>query len=439
MPAEPKPRRTSRIVAACALALAAGGLSLVALPLAAPALATMASQAQEARPGVVYTVDGKTLEGVVTEFADEVRIDANGIVTTLPRAAVRTIEYGTARERLEKRLAELPEDDLSGRLRVGEEALAAGELDLAQDVGQRVLQRSPGNDAANRLLDRVSRQRQLDSARGSGVRPGQNTPGPRVAPSDRAPDRAIAPGQVPALSPEQINLIRQVELQPADATRSRARPRFENDVLRRYVQDQKGLEFRQFNTQNDVQKALTLIAAGEPYQQDVIINNDPLGVLEYRRDVEQFVLNGCATSGCHGGAGAGNNGGFVLYPAPRDEPTSYTNFFVLNTYVRQEADPAGGAFGGGPLSRRMIDREKPDESLLLNYMLPPDRAPVPHPTVEGYNGIVPDVNNRNFQATRNWIGNVLDREAGRYYAQAAGNATTQPAEGLTQPTPPAGQ
>ena len=142
---------------------------------------------------------------------------------------------------------------------------------------------------------------------------------------------------------------------------------------------------------------------------DVRVAGDPNAVLEYLRTVEPFVLNGCATSGCHGGTGAG---AFVLYRVPAGEATSYTNFYALNAYTVAVPDPAGGAFGGGNLTRRMIDRAKPDDSLLLNYMLPAARAKYAHPKVDGYVSVVEDPANANFQAVRNWIGSVLPKTGG---------------------------
>ena len=405
--ADPTSRRNRRWTPALALVAATAGVvvGLVALP---PLLPTArAAAAAMAGPGLVTTNDGKTLEGNVTESGDTVTVDANGIVTAVPRADVRSIVYGTPEQRLQRELDAVPPTNYIDRLAVAAKGLAAGELDFAQRAAEDVLKDDPGNGGANAMLDNISRQRRLRQASGTGVRPGTPPPNQeRAAPDPAAGGRVRVAGDGSFLNEEQINTIRQAELQPGDGT-GRTRPRilFRDDVLKRYVESQKNMTFRDFNARGDVEKAAAILGGGdEAMRADVRVNSDPTAVLDYLRNVEPFVLNGCATSGCHGGS---NAGAFVLYRAPRSEAASYTNFFLLNTYVKSIADPAGGAFGGGEVVRRMVDRVQPENSLLLGYLLPPDKSPLPHPAVDGYRGLVETAQNPNYVAARNWIENVL--------------------------------
>ena len=394
-----------RLLVGVTLAAALAGVGAAVLLPDAAALAAP----DAARPGLVTLNDGKTLEGDVTETAQDVTVNVKGIVTTVPRANVKTIQYGTPEQRLRKQLDALPQSDVSGRLALARDALQKGLLDFAQDTAEGVLRTNPGNAAANAVLDDVSRQRRLNQSSGTGVRPGNPAPG--AAPDVKEPARPLPATDVKTLDAEQINLIRQAELQPGDANaRQRPRVQFRDDVIKRFGESQKNFDYARFNAQPEVSKALAILSGGDASMRaDVRITSDPPAVLEYLRTVQPFVLNGCATSGCHGGTNAGN---FVLYATPRDEAASYTNFYILNTYTVKVPDPAGDAFGGGQLTRRMIDRNDPDASLLLNYLLPLNLAKYAHPKVGNYNGLVDNPNNATFQTIRNWIADGLSKQGG---------------------------
>lgn len=360
--------------------------------------------------GVVRTTDGKTFEGDITEDDEEVQVNANGIITRVPMASVASIEYGSLEERLRKQHDALQESDYEGRLAVARQALGRDLFDLAEEIVTDVRNDEPGNVEAQRLLDRITQQRELEQARGTGSRrDGQRRP-------ERATTQTLRSGDMGVLEEEEINLIRQIELQSADTTRRRNRVRvnFRDGVLRRFVETQPGLGFREFNNNDDVLKALYILDsdADRDIKDDVVITSDPVGVLTYLREVEPIILNGCATSECHGSPGRGK---FALYPRARDAETSYTNFFLLNTYSQPVEERGSGAFGEGPVARKMIDRVNVDQSLLLNYMLPPDRATYGHPPVEGFTPIVADTAARNFQTVRTWIAQVLRRLPGTGY------------------------
>ena len=396
-----KPPSLRRLLVGAAL-----GVSLLTLAADLVLPVSTAVAALAAKPGVVTLTDGKTLEGDVTEGGENVTVNANGIVTTVPRTGVKSIEYGTPQERLQKKLDAVPQSDYAGRLAVGQEGLRAGLLDFAQTAADNVLRDKPGDAAANALLDAVSRQRRLNRSSGTGVRPGK--PGPQADADVQQPGVPVTAEQT--LSEEQINIVRQAELQPGDANaRQKPRIQFRDNLIKRFGDSQKNFNYARFNALPDVTKAIYILSEGDAAMRaDVRVTSDPPAVLEYLRAVEPFVLNGCATSGCHGGTKAG---AFVLYPTPRDEAASYTNFYILNTYAKKEADPAGGAFGGGELTRRLIDRDKPDDSLLLSYILPSNLAKYAHPKVDNWNGLVDGTNNANFQTIRNWIGDGLGKGA----------------------------
>lgn len=433
----PDPERRSRL--ASRFASAVGLALLLAVALAAlnqwtsvpVSAATLESQSG---PGVLTLTDGRTLEGDITERADEVTINANGIVTTVPRSQVAAIEYGTPEARLRRQLEGLGPDDADARLDVADEAVRRGLLDLAQEITLDVRDRNPANERAAAMLDQIEHQRQMQRARGQGVR--------RAA--REAVGRALRPTTENVLNEEQINQIRQAELQESDALAGRGRPRisFQDGVLKRFVESQRNMDFRVFNRADDITKALVILRESRDPDmlEDVRIASHPTSILEYLNRVQPIILNGCATSECHGGAAARS---FALYGDAREDAASYTNFYLLMNTSARVPKGAGGAFDGvpaaetqpatdtGPLGR-LVDRIQPDDSLLLNYMLPRDKARFPHPAVKNYDGVVIGTDQQNYQIVRRWIAESLNRLPGRGYGFSfrLEVPTTQPA---TQP------
>lgn len=434
----PKGRRpvVSGLLAAAVAAV--GVVGVMAWPRPEHAAARVALQAQE---GQVTTIDGRTFEGQITESGDEIVINTNGIITTLKRSDVTQIEYGSPEERLRTRLGQVSEENAAGRLDIAEEAIRRDLLDLADEIVQGVLERHPNDRRADNLAARINRERELTRSRGQGRdrNPPANRGRDRQAPPQQGGRSNAGPAQArlgDLLSDEQINRVRQAELQEADAAGRSPRIRFENRVIRRFVDSQQGLDFREFNRAGDVQKALYILANtnDEEIIDDVMIVTDPRSLLTFKQRVHQTVIETCATSQCHGGREP--VGGFLLYPDGREDPTVYTNFVSLSMAERLVDDPTGGAFGGdGQVVRQMIDRQDPDNSLLLQYLLPPGLVTYPHPQVEGYQPRFQNPDANAFQMIRNWIGTQLERPRPDYnidFTPPGQQPTTRPSTAPAQ-------
>ena len=243
----------------------------------------------------------------------------------------------------------------------------------------------------------------------------------------------LRPGPDDLLDTKGINRIRQVELQPRDADGRPPRIRFSNGVIQRFVESQDGLDFRDFNRAGDVEKALYILenAPDDEMRADVEILTDPGALLQFKRDVYAPVIDSCATSECHGG---GNAGRFVLYQQPRNDAAIYTNFYTLARTTVSADDPQGGVFGGsGKITRKLIDREFPDQSLLLSYLLPADASEYPHPEVEGFRPAFRDARMGPFQAIRNWIGGTLEKTDEEYGLDFEGPGDPMAEPPATQP------
>ena len=226
----------------------------------------------------------------------------------------------------------------------------------------------------------------------------------------------LSPAPSDLMNEDQVNRVRQVELQERDAQNRRPPAiRFEDRALQRFVESRPDLSFREFNAAPDVAKALFILenSDDEELVGDVRIVTDPGSLLTFKQSVHPAVIQSCATAACHGGGDAGR---FVLYPQPRSDEAIYTNFYTLTQTTAQYDDPAGAAFGGGEVLRRMIDRAQPDQSLLLQYWLPADTQGVdyPHPEVEGWQPPANGPDDPAFRAIREWIATDLRAQAGGY-------------------------
>jgi tetratricopeptide (TPR) repeat protein len=142
------------------------------------------------------------------------------------------------------------------------------------------------------------------------------------------------------LTKAEINCVKLAEITPDDlATVRGSIPRkdledFWNDVvLKDPTQTNTTAEDRAafFNTANfGNQIQLIQTEQANKYLDKINIINDPIAVLDYKRTIQPFVLQNCATSRCHGGKE--NNGGF-FYPhgGPDVNTAFYTAYYVINT------------------------------------------------------------------------------------------------------------
>jgi hypothetical protein len=438
-----------------------------------------------ARPGRVVAPDGKTLEGDVTENPKDnsVEIVSGGRTYKFNKAALKgEVEYDdsipvepktkpqprqpqppagqqprgqmSAEEEFEKRRAALAPTDVRGHVGLARTAFDRGEYEIARDLAQEALKIDPRNQEAQDLLRTIDAQRKLNRRPPPGRQPpqgGQNTLPPNQAPNARAEDMQNPPARrpqqggggntnslVPPLSPDEVNRVRVLEWRGDRGVRIRLM----NDVKRRYLA-RADMQPAEFNKLDAVDQAWEIRQKGsDELLNDVRITNDPPAMHEYRTLVQRQVLATCATAACHGG-GAGSER-FSLHPKADKEAEAYANFLTLDKYVYK---PEKGR------EASMIDRNRPEDSLLIQFGLPPDVSNMPHPQVEGFRPLFRTVQEPRYRQFVRWIADSLSplREdygvpfnAARGAERPAGArqpaAPEQPApEDPADAAPPAGQ
>jgi hypothetical protein len=377
-----------------------------------------------AKPGVVKTTDGQTYSGEIDESNPEsiTVTSSSNIPTAVPRNRIATIEYAEDFEKkFRDRLSKLPPKDVPGRLKLAREAYDNRQYVLARDVAEEARQIDPNNAEAADLVNSIQSQIRLErqhqqqlqqqqAAAGAGGTGGADAGG-EVTTTQPMAERL--------LKPDQINAIRQAELRPDDAG---VRIRFERDVKRRFM-DYTGRTPQEINQMSINDLVQEIIKKGTPeMRRDVIIQNDPPAMMEFRRNVQPFVLNNCATSGCHGTI---NPAKFSLITPGDSDAAMYTNFYTLQNYKKQVANAADNVFSRGEL--RMIDRQGPAQSLLLQNGLPGAIAEFDHPEVPGFRAPYRGLNDPRYQLVLRWIGESLVPVPPDYGFTHGPSLATQPA------------
>ncbi len=357
--------------------------------------------------------DGQVLFGEVTDTASGHRITMPGGGTTdIARSMVKEVRrYESPDDAYAKKSAALPKDDAKGHLELALWAHDQGMMDRMAEQARAVLATIPEHSAA-RLLMMIHEQSKLGPVTGGGDDRDGNGGGDGGGPTSQP--------ELPTLTDRDINVIRVVELKPGEPLPmsfregaleqawtqlaaldpNRFGPREKNEFLR--APPNKQLELILSMT------AVDLIAG---IANMVTVNRDPTPLRVWKTRVQPWVLKNCATAECHGGP-TGGTPWRLISARMTDDKTTYTNFYIMSQYQ-------------GPRGGRLIDRDLPQDSLLLQYALPKERSPRTHPLVKG-NPIpvcLPSTEDAMYRGILAWI---RDREIGGLRIRAVYNINYPP-------------
>ena len=174
------------------------------------------------------------------------------------------------------------------------------------------------------------------------------------------------------LTPEQITRIRLIELDPKETglTGSVDRKTLEdywaNVALKNTGGDRLTDTDRNnfLNPSNFTTQVFKLRDSGDPaYINKIKLTKDPANLVAFKQKVQPWLVQNCAT--CHAAPAAN---GFRISGTPNRAATDaevYTNFYNLASYAKGDA--------------QMLDRDHPENSLMLQYALPKKEAAFPHP------------------------------------------------------------
>ena len=355
-----------------------------------------------AKPGIVKTRDGRTLEGDVTEKTDVVIVTIRGIPTSIARENLESMQYvGTIDEQYKRKLAELPKIPTSrDHLDLARWLFDSKAYELARTEADAALQLDANNAEAQTLSTTIQGQLRLDRAKTTGATPVSPvkpaTPGQPVitTPGDASTSHTASMHKY--LSLDEINLLKQAEWSETDTGVKTA---LSPEARKKYVTSVQG-NVAAFSALSPADQARQILENGTNDQRkEVKIVNDPAILAEYKRTIQPMILTGCATAGCHGGTGGGK---LFLYGTPENDAATYTNFYLLMKCSAQ----VGGA------QRMMIDPEYPEKSLIVEFGLPSELSKVSHPEVKGavWRSMFRSPEDGQYKTLMRWMGKLVRPE-----------------------------
>ena len=384
--------------AACAVLLSA--MLPLAEPQATPAVAQPNPETADDQPVVeaVLTLgSGRTVTGFLIEESDEkVVIRLNGIDTTFPRARVASIRVlPPVADRYRELRAAIDDTDVRARLALAEWLRARRAYDLALDELKGVLEIEPANAQARTLHDWLAAQIALQrSAR-------ENR---RADPADTRPDRpARAVTAIPTLTQQDINRIRVFEFDLSSDTRVTVPAQTMRELMVRFPESfPVSVEEREAILELPPAEQLRLLfkhRARDLYD-TVKVAEDPPSMAAFKDRIHGtrgWLVNGCASTRCHGGTEAGRLQ--LLSDRPNADETAYTNFVILENFRLANGTP-------------LINHAEPARSPLLHLALPRRASLYPHPEVdpqtlgEDWRYVFRSTSDRRFRESADWIGSL---------------------------------
>ncbi len=311
---------------------------------------------------VVKLTDGRELVGEVTKTENGYDVKAKYGVISVVAGDVVSIEDAqpTPEELYEQKLSKIEEDSPTDHLELGRWALENDLLEESQEQLVQALELKSDLIEAEILLRQV-KARLADKKKKPTTRP-------------KTVLAELQEGWL--ISQDDIYSIRLEELREGENVSIL----YKNKVLNRFIEMMAGVDefgrprmedrFRRWPRTRQVLYMLDAVGPdSSDIKDDILIRTDPRFMLEFRSQVWPVISRNCASSGCHGAERP--LGGFKLFNIPgKFEQIDYTNFVILDGFVSH--------------GRRMIDRGRNDQSLLLEYGLPRKQATFKHPDVPGF-------------------------------------------------------
>jgi hypothetical protein len=342
--------------------------------------------------GTVFLRDGQRSAGTIIEdsFA-QVVVEIKGVRLRFKREVVdQVILQPTLEERYRSMKESLRPGMANDHLLLCRWLVSEERYPLAASELEELLAAHPDLVDARRLLEMVRAQLALGPG---GADPGAAPASDEPAAASTEPDRL---GRL--LTNEEINLIRVYEIDFDHPPKVAVGPGTIRSLISNYgaspllpaTPAERGALFRADAI--DVVKLIFALRARELYG-EIDVLTEPHALNLFRQRVhDTWLMNGCATSRCHGGPDGGT---FQLHSRQhKDERARYTNLLILE---RLSVDPAW------PL----LNYEAPGDSLIIQYGLPRDLARRPHPDVPGWKPIFARGDDRIVDHAVEWLRSMM--------------------------------
>lgn len=318
---------------------------------------------------IVALRDGREVSGqLIRRDPEQIVIRINGIDTPFSTDMVEDIRVmPSALEQYRELRASIDDKDVQQLITLIKWLQQRRLYEEALDELAHVLNLEPSNPDGLSLRKLIESQILLD------VKAGQSRP----AGGDgmHKPARSMEP-VFQLLGDDQINLIKVFELDLSDPPRMIVSRDTITQLIERYAGNplipstRDGREVLYRDRPEKILDLMFRVRARDLYSQVKVLDH-PTPMRRFREDVHRgWLLNGCATTNCHGGQEAGRL--WLYNRKPSSDATVYTNFLILDRFRMSDG-------------KALIDYNDPANSPLLQMGLPREDSLYPHPRVERMN------------------------------------------------------
>jgi len=322
-----------------------------------------ASELEPAQECVVTFITGRKLTGIMmASREDEIVLRINGIDTTYRRARIANIKFlPSVEERFTKFRSALPDEDIEGRLLLVDWLRDRRAYQLAIEELGSILELEPHHPQAKLLKTWLEQHLKLAKSKA-------NEPEP--APKVTIPEPKTS---VPLLSDEQVNLIRVYEIDLQNPPKLVIEDNTLRALFRKspelFPSDERERDAILKSSPIERLRLLFRHKARDLYS-EIRVLEDPDAFQDFKKYIgghTGWLINGCATTRCHGGDQAGS---FRLANHNPNSPRElYTNFLILDHYTLADGTP-------------LINHNVPERSPLIQMGIVRSRSLYPHPDVD---------------------------------------------------------
>ena len=276
------------------------------------------------------------------------------------------------RREYQERFDRLGAADLKGHLELAEWCRTQELYRLLLRQSQYILRLDPGNAEGSQLYRLAGEKLRAQN---------QNTPSRPADGQPRGPENTdrefLTPAQIQKLKFAEFLDLSGGRPRQGETTRARGstseeflQVRYQGRVLEDFLADMSGQQDFETRDQRNLflelpptrQLQILRQKSGTKYQNRIEIVNDPLVFRQFDK-VLPLVLAGCGTTACHGGDKA--EGWRLRTGRPATRANLYSNYLVL---IRAHKG-----------NQMVVNRAKPEDSLLLHFALPSGEAEFKHP------------------------------------------------------------
>ena len=367
-----------------------------------------------AKNGELTLTDGRVMEGDIAEKADGYDVTApSGAVITFRKDEVKGQPeyYNTLADGYDKKKAALSKDDAKGLVALAIWAKNHKLIEQMGDAAAAALVADPNNVRAKLLMEAYQNSKKAPPTQPAVAPPIRTTPSPTPTPTPVGPGVGVQPpSPTGKLTEDDINAVRLLEMAAGD----RMPMTYKRDELwnlitklakdavndptlsgTRAQENFLGLRPEPFA---QLRFAMVKINPDQYFRlaekKVVALRTDPACLTVFKVTVNPWFVQTCGAPGCHGGS---NPAAPFRLSQGKDDPSVYTNFYVLSEFVVDK-------------NRRLLDRDRPEDSLILKFALSPDQVDPKdqHPQVNGMpvrlgSPSFPNKNARIYQLIMTWL------------------------------------